>query len=98
MNRNKTFLSDSHSEFGYVSWYVQHGRDYLDSEHPPNYTSAELRIADCSKSICLDFYSDGKKNHGKRVDKLDRLINELLIFRKEYVDSFGKRDKPMRYF
>ncbi len=38
---------------------------------------ANVRIADCNKTICLDFGVHSDKDYKERIAKIDLLINEL---------------------
>lgn len=90
MKRNKTFLNDSHEDSGSICWYVRTDhKDYLDRE-----VTAEVKITDCSKVICLDFDCQEKRHIDKRIAKVDTLINELTKFR----DALESCKKSRKYF
>lgn len=74
--RSKTFLSDSHEEFGYVAWVVKPYSDILSGDEKKEY-SCDLYIADCTRSISLEFDFENKQQLDKRIEKLDALIKEL---------------------
>lgn len=77
----KKFLSDTPYEYGSVCWEV-----VVDPIDKYELVQADLRIADCSKSIDLTFGSRKKKHMGYRVKKLDVLIAELQAMR-EFLTS-----------
>ncbi|QKN88450.1 hypothetical protein vBValSX1_57 [Vibrio phage vB_ValS_X1] len=74
--RNKTFLSESHEEFGSVSWYVKERGDWGSD------VQSEIRITDCYKVVTLDFCAESPSDAKKRLEKLDTLITELQEARK----------------
>lgn len=89
--RSKTFLSDSHEEFGRVSWYVDDNPSWGD------YLDAQLNIWDCDKGICLDFTCEKKKHVDKRIEKLDTLITELQKMKSSLEKAKTKQDKKFYY-
>ena len=83
-NRGKAILSDSFDESGMVSWTVYVSAKQYSFDYP---VTGQLRIQDCSKYILLDFDCRNTKDVDKRVEKLDRLINELLDMRLALLDA-----------
>lgn len=74
--RNKTFLNDSHEETGYISWYVSNEGDLTFG----NVLDASIRIADCSKTVDLDFECWKDADLRKRLAKANILLDELKKF------------------
>lgn len=72
--QGKRFLTDRGAEGGSIRWSVETG-SYLTE------IDAELILSDCSKHIYLEFSCDNNKALGKRVAKLEALIEELQDFR-----------------
>lgn len=73
-DKSKEFLSDSHEEFGSISWYVTNEKEYRYG------IDAEVRITDCYKEVTLDFACTPDRMH-KRLKKIDTLIESLERFR-----------------
>ena len=78
--RDKRFLNDSHEEFGYICWSVSTEVTY------GGIVSAELSIADCSKTICLEFDCHEQKHIQKRIQKLDNMMESLHNMREALVE------------
>lgn len=88
--RGKTFLSESHQEFGSVAWFVTTEEDWGDD------VQGRIRITDCYKQIELDLDCDIGKVH-KRIEKVDTLIEELMAVRsalQEAKDAATIRRRP----
>ncbi|WMM35530.1 hypothetical protein [Vibrio phage PJN101] len=89
-DRAKTFLSDSHEEFGSVAWYVTNEQEWKRG------VDAEIRLTDCNQVITLDFACVPEKAK-KRLDKIDVLISSLERFRASLqaaVEDKQKQQKP----
>ena len=81
--KTKTFLDKrkwlnpkDHDDNGWISYSVKY--DYGNS--------AEFMIADCSRTISLNFSSYNKNDFSKRAAKVDALIDALTEFR----DALGE--------
>ena len=94
IRRNKTFLSDSHEEFGSVSWVVEtNGEDNILGY----VVEANLTISDCSKCAQLDFDCKGYKHIDKRIKKLDTLIEELQKMKEAMLEVKASKRKKFYY-
>lgn len=83
-DNSKAFLNLHPEEFGSICWDAS-SRSYKNSTAK---FYGSVRIADCSKSVILDFDCYGKttqKTVDKRIEKLDTLISELQKFRESYL-------------
>lgn len=92
--RNKSFLNDSHLEFGNISWNI------LTGKHSDGYYLIEstLRISDCGGAINLDF--DVVKSHqiASRLAKLDTMINSLTEMREHYQKAIEDINKCKKFY
>lgn len=88
----KVFLSKDIDERGNLSWYVTlEDSDYSFS----SYLDAELQIADCHRTITLDFACGREKDIDKRLKKVDTIISELYEFR----DALEAcKSKPKKFY
>ena len=80
---DKQFLSDSYGESGHI--VVQFSSPLLEEYREGNYNryvNADISIADCSKTICLDFTFSDEKAMEKRLKKIDKMIEVLQNARK----------------
>ena len=91
--RDKRFLNNSFDE-GAVSWTLKSGKDKPYGE----FVTAYLLISDCSKSVELDFCCENYKHVGKRIDKLDNLIDSLNDLREALVQAKKEDDKKRSVF
>jgi hypothetical protein len=78
----KDFLSTSADESGSIICKLTTDRvkdmnSWCHSVKSGGYMSGNVRIADCSDHIILDFDCTGQKGFDKRVAKLDKLISKL---------------------
>lgn len=87
--QGKRFLSDRGDEGGSVRWYVNSTSDYYRD------VEAELYITDCFKPVTIEFSADKGKGLGKRIAKLDSLIEELQSFKEALVEA---NVKPKLYY
>jgi hypothetical protein len=75
---DKQFLSDSYGETGHI--VVQFSSPLLEEYREGNYSryvDGDISIADCSKTICLDFTFRDEKEMKKRLKKIDKMIEVL---------------------
>lgn len=75
---DKQFLSDSYGETGHI--VVQFSSPLLEEYREGNYNryvDGDISIADCSKTICLDFTFRDEKEMEKRLKKIDKMIEVL---------------------
>lgn len=75
---DKQFLSDSYGETGHI--VVQFSSPLLEEYREGNYNryvDGDISIADCSKTICLDFTFMDEKEMEKRLKKIDKMIDVL---------------------
>ena len=70
------------------SWNIKEGA----------YINGSVKISDCSQNIILDFESQGDKAHGKRLKKLDKLIEELQAMRHQYVHMYENAVRDLEYY
>ena len=92
--KGKTFLSDHPEEFGSISWKIKVEGGIFSTG---KVIHAELRMADCYKSIDLDFYCKNQKQLTKRLDKLNTMILELLEMKQCLMKS-GEQIKPAKVY
>ena len=92
--KGKTFLNDHPEEFGSIAWKVKVGGGIFDTA---KVIHSELRVADCYKSIDLDFYCKSQKDLTKRIDKLNTMILELLEM-KQCLMKAGEHIKPAKVY
>lgn len=79
--QGKRFLTERGDEGGSIRWTL--GKDaYFNGD-----INAEIIITDCNKSIYLDFSYTNNKALGKRVAKLESLIEELQDFRESLLKA-----------
>lgn len=79
----KTFLSCTPNEYGSVATNFLCRITRKDGTSRWQAIDADVRIADCGNSISLDFSVASPKQYIERMDKIDRLISELKLFRKQ---------------
>lgn len=77
-NRGKAILSDDFEESGMVSWKVTVSQSQHSFSYP---VEAQLRIQDCNKYVMLDFDCRNTKDVDKHIEKLNRLLGELISMR-----------------
>jgi hypothetical protein len=92
--RNKSFLNDSHVEFGNISWHILAGK------HAGRYylIKSNLRIADCENVITLDFGVEKPHEIPYRLAKLDTLINSLTEMRERYQEVVEAVNKQKKFY
>lgn len=92
--RNKSFLNDSHREFGNISWNILTGR------HADRYYLIEsrLRIADCGNVIILDFDVEKPHEIPSRLAKIDTMINSLTEMREHYQKAIEDINKCKKFY
>lgn len=70
----KEFLSSRTDESGAVVWS-------LDVPTTGSYYDASLQVKDCSRSVTLEFCFSDLKSLDERIEKLDKLIRCLELFK-----------------
>lgn len=71
----RKFLEGHPEELGYIAWKVGH-------EAGNHWTFAHVILADCRRTIQLDFDFYDAEEQVARLRKIDSLIEELQAFRK----------------
>lgn len=51
---------------------------------------AGIRIADCSEHVIIDFNARGKKAFDKRLEKIDKMLEEIKLFREQYIACWNQ--------
>lgn len=93
--QGKKFLTDRGDEGGSVRWSVSlNATDDYGLFNP--FIEAELILTDCYKSINLEFNCYKARHIGKRIAKLDVLIQELGLFRVALVQA-QLESKPKKF-
>ncbi len=74
----------------FIAWKIETVtfKDKKNARH--NNVDACFNLADCSRRVSIDFSVYGKHGHKSRMKKLDRLVEELLVFKKEYMKAIRK--------
>lgn len=93
--RDKRFLNESLDEYGYVAWSL---RTKGDITYGNSVVEANLDIADCSKSIGLDFDCEKPRHIQKRIDKLDELLKSLQEFREALEEAKHETYRTKYYY
>jgi len=86
----RRFISKEGDEGGNVRWNISTGEDSL------FFIEGNLHIADCNRSITLDFSVYTGVTLDGRIAKLDELIDELYLFREKLV-TLERKPKPKIY-
>lgn len=90
---SKEFLSKSADESGSIVCQVETPRQKdIGAHHVLNgvgYIWAKIKINDCSKSVMLDFDCHDQKSYEKRIEKLDKLVEEVQTMRKQYEEMWN---------
>ena len=81
----KKFLNNMPSEYGSICWDVR--GDINEDKGGKPYLSGDIRLADCYKSINLDFWCKKPAHFKDRLNKIDTLIGSLLEFRRAYTEA-----------
>tara|TARA_Y100001956_G_scaffold80092_2_gene94598 strand:- start:281 stop:580 length:300 start_codon:yes stop_codon:yes gene_type:complete len=82
MGMDKRFLNSSPHETGYVCWAVGLSVDNYDYRR----VTCDLKIADCTDQIILDFACYKAEDIPKRIEKVDALIDSLQKLRASLVE------------
>lgn len=89
---SKEFLSKSADESGSIVCQIETPRQKdINSHHVLNgasYIWAKIKINDCSKAVTLDFDCHDQKSYEKRIEKLDKLLEEVQTMRKQYEEMW----------
>lgn len=96
----KEFLSQAYDESGSIVSQISTSLVKDISEYQIDkggYIHASLKISDCNENIYLDFDATGADNYRKRVDKMDKLIDEITRFRNQYVELWKNHQKDMAF-
>ena len=85
MNRynRRVWLNDEKDQTAFVSAKI----DYFAED---NYVDADIKIADCNRSINLSFNCGGVKANAASLKKMDRLLLVLTEFRAKLVKTQEK--------
>ena len=75
---HKEFLNTNPEETGYVAWNVNNEPEW---RRNPTDLAANFTIADCRRSIRLDFNVYGDITNEDRVKKVDEIIRHLTDFK-----------------
>lgn len=89
---SKEFLSKSADESGSIVCQIETPRQADIHQHhvqdKVTYIWAKIKINDCSKHVTLDFDCHDQKSFEKRVEKLDKLVQEVQTMRKQYEEMW----------
>lgn len=89
----KTFLSTTPNEYGSIATNFLCRIQRKDGSSYHHSIDADVRITDCSKVIILDFSVASLKQYAERMDKMDRLIGELVLLRNRMRDAKDEVEK-----
>lgn len=88
--RKRAFLT-GHDADSYIKYYVDY-TPYKDGKDGPSrpHLHADLKIADCHRTINLDFgaWEMNTKEKRKKVENTRRLMNEFLDLIEEHLDYY----------
>lgn len=85
---SKEFLSNCAHESGSIVCTIETAKPEDISSYRAKQGSnidADIRIADCSEHVILDFNAVGQKAFDKRIAKLDKMLEEITLFREQYI-------------
>lgn len=85
---SKEFLSPSAHESGSIVCTAETAKpDHISSYLAGQGGSidASIRLADCSEHVIIDFNATGQKAFDKRVKKIDKMLEEITLFREQYI-------------
>lgn len=88
---NKDFLSEVIEEGSSITWKVNDSPSWTTDKDEVKGKDIEayVEIRDCNTKISLDFYLNSEANfrtRAQRLQKLDKLINELQDFRTAFIE------------
>lgn len=89
----KTFLSTTPNEYGSIATNFLCRIQRKDGRSNYHCIDADVRITDCSEAISLDFSVASIKQYAERMDKMDRLIGELVLLRNRMRDAKDEVEK-----
>lgn len=85
---SKEFLSPSAHESGSIVCTAETSKpDQISSYRAGQGGSIDgsIRIADCSEHVIIDFQATGQRAFEKRVKKIDKMLEEITLFREYYI-------------
>lgn len=56
---------------------------------------ASIRVSDCSDHAVIDFNAYGEEAYAKRLSKIDKMIEEITLFREKYIEAWTQNRKDV---
>ena len=96
---SKEFLSPSAHESGSIVCTVETSKPDQISNYRANQgggIDASIRLADCSEHVIIDFNATGKKAFDKRLKKIDKMLEEITLFREQYIACWNQHQVDIK--
>lgn len=96
VKKRRVFLCSVGEADSYISWSV--GTEVFkprNSKKLKGWVTADIKIADCNRTVHLGFDCASVKERARKLKKLDRLLVELSTFRRELIDQIDNMEEKI---